>query len=245
MIHYIKADFYRIFKRIPRYIILVLLFAAAAAAMLSVADGSTPYQILDLLTKYAAFICAVFAIVEYIYVYNDDFKAKTLQIAIGRGITRSGVILTKWIETTILCVMDFLILMAIILICSAIRGAVFGGEAAADVIIIMLTSLMKSVTAVGFTMIFTFLSQNATLGTLVFILAITGIGEMIISALISIGVLDKLHLSTYLVNALIDTFKTRAIIGTFSIPHFIGIIAYNVAFFFITKLMFKWRELDF
>lgn len=245
MIHYLIADFYRIFKRIPRYIVLLILFAGSVAIMMATADGRTPYQIVDLLTKYAFVICAVFAIVEYIYVYNDDFKAKSMQIAIGRGISRSGVILTKWLEVTILCVIDYLILVAIIIVCSKIKGASFSGEPASDVIIVMLTALMKVITAVGFTMIFTFFSQNSTLGMLLFILSITGIGEMIISALISVGFLDSLHLSSYLPNALIDTFKTRAIIGTFSIPFFLGVIAYNVAFFFAAKLIFKKRELDF
>ena len=245
MINYIKADFNRIGKRIPRYIVLVLALAALAFIMIKLADGETVYGIVDILNKAVPFICPVFGIIEFFFVYADDLKAKTMQIAIGRGVSRDRVVMSKWIEHALLCLADLTVLLLEIMICSAIKGAVFSGEPAADVVILMVFGLVKTVGAMGMAMILVFVTENVVLGIITCILASLGIIGAIVGIIITLGPLENLHLDKYLFTNLITTAQSRMIVGTFSVGHILGIVLYLAVFYFAAVLLFKRKELEF
>lgn len=245
MINYIKADFNRIGKRIPRYITIVAALAATAFIMLKLADGETVYGIVDILNKALPYICPIFGIIEFIFVYADDLKAKTMQIAIGRGVSRNRVVMSKWIEHALLCFADLTVLLIEIVICSAVKGAIFSGEPAADVIILMVTGLVKSIGAMGMTMILVFLTENVVLSVITYILASVGILGAIFGLILTLGPLENLHLDNYLFSNLIMTAQSRMIVGTFSVGHILGILVYLAAFYFATVLLFKRKELEF
>lgn len=245
MIRYLKADLHRISRRIPRYIALVLLYAVCIIAALFFAEGRTIYEIINVMTKIIPYVCCIFGLIEYIYVYSDDVKAKTMQIAIGTGIHRGKVILTKWLELLILCVLDFIVLFVVFCVCCTVRGASLSGEPAADIIILILFGLIKIMGCVGFTMIFHFRTQNASTGMLVYLASAFGIVNMFFSTLVTIGFLKNLPLSSMLFDSLLDVARARAIIGSFSFPHILGIVIYLVAAYFITLKLFEKRELEF
>ena len=77
MRYYIKADLLRIAKRIPRYIVLVLGLAAFAAIMLTAAEGKSVYEIVDTVTDVMPYICAIFGIIEFAFVYTDEVYCAT------------------------------------------------------------------------------------------------------------------------------------------------------------------------
>lgn len=245
MIHYIKADLLRLFKRIPRYIVLALGLGAMAAIMLSLAKGKSVYEIVDIVTDAMPYVCAIFGIVEFVFVYTDDIKAKTMQIAIGRGIGRNKVVLAKWIEHTLVCLLDCILVVIEILICSAIRGAMFSGEPAADILVLMLFGMIKVIGAAAITMIVVFATTNSVLSIIVFICSVLGVVNLIFSLIVTIGPLENAGLEKFLFTSLIETAKTRMIVGTVSVGHLLGIAIYLAVFYFIAVLVFKKRELDF
>lgn len=245
MIRYMKADLHRISRRIPRYISLLCVFAVLVILMLVILKGKTPFEIVDLMTKIVPYLCGIFGLLEYIFVYSDDLKAKTMQIAIGTGISRRRVVLAKWIETAVLCILDILMLIILILVCSALKGAVFSGEPVRDLCILFFFGLIKVLGAVGFTMIFVFWTQNASAGMLLFLAFMLGIVNLLFDSIASIGPLEGLHLSSFLFSNLLDAAKSRLIIGTFSPAYFLGLIIYLAAFYFITVKLFERCELEF
>ena len=246
MNRYMKADFYRIFGRVSRYITLAVLFVAFGAFLYVVSDGSTPYELVETLTKAMNIaICPVFALVEYGVVYSDDMKAKTMQIAIGTGISRKKVIFTKWLEIVILTALDVIVVLGIAFVISILRGSVFSGEPLRDVFVLTGFSLLKVAGAAAITSILLFRTMNATLGLVLFILSAFDILYFLASALVTIGPLEALHLDQYLFTSFLEAAKSRAVIGTFSIPHFAGIAAYLAAFYLLACLAFKKVELDF
>ena len=245
MRYYIKADLLRIAKRIPRYIILVLGLAAFAAIMLTAADGKSVYEIVDTVTDAMPYVCVLFGIIEFAFVYTDDLKAKTMQIAIGHGISRSQVVMAKWIEHTLMCLLDCVLIVIEILICSAIRGAMFSGEPAADVFLLMLFGVIKVIGATGITMIVVFATMNPVLSIITYICASIGIVNMIFSIILTIGPLENLNLDRFLFSTLLETARSRALVGTVSIGHLIGVVIYLAAFYFITVKIFEKRELEF
>ena len=245
MINYIKADLLRIAKRIPRYIVLVIGLGVFAAVMLSMSEGKSVYEIVDIVTKAMPYICALFGIIEFVFAYTDDIKAKTMQIAIGRGVGRHQVILAKWIEHTLLSLLDCVLVVIEIIICAAIRGAMFSGEPAADIFILMIFGIIKVIGAAGITMIVVFASLNSVLSIIVYICSAVGIVGLIFSLIVTIGPLENLGIEKYLFSNLIETAKTRMIVGTVSVGHLLGIIVYLILFYFIAVKVFEKHELEF
>ena len=246
MNRYMKADFYRIFGRVSRYITLLILFIAFGAFLYIVADGSTPYELVETVTKVVNLaICPVFGLVEYGVVYSDDIKAKTMQIAIGTGISRKKVIFTKWVEIVILTTLDVIIFLGIAYVISILRNAVFSGEPLRDVLVLSGFSLIKLAGSAAITSILLFGTMNATLGMILFITSAFGILYFIVSAIVTIGPLEALHLDKYLFTSLLEAAKSRAVIGTLSVTHIAGIILYLLVFYFLACKVFKKVELEF
>lgn len=246
MNRYMKADFYRIFGRLSRYITLFVLFAAFGGIFYAVSEGSTPYELVEAVTQIVnTAVCPVFGLVEYGVVYGDDLKAKTMQIAIGTGISRKKVILTKWVEIVLLTVLDTAVFLGIAFGVSILRNAVFSGEPLRDVLILSAFSIIKLAGAAAVTGILLFCTMNPALGTVLFITSAFGILYFIVNALVTIGPLEALHLDQYLFTSLLEAAKSRAVIGTFSLPHMAGLAVWLLAFYVLTYRVFKKVELEF
>lgn len=245
MIRYLKADLHRISRRIPRYIALAILYLLSIALFLIISDGRTIYQVVEFMTTIIPYICVLFGLFEYMFVYSDDLRAKTMQIAIGTGIHRGKVVLTKWLEALILCIFDLIVLLAIICICCAIMGVTLTAEPARDVVIILLFGLIKIMGCMAFTMIFHFRTQNTNTGMLVYIASALGIVNFAFDTILSIGFLNSLHLTRILFDNLVSVARARALIGSVSILPLLGIVLYFIAAYFITLKLFEKRELEF
>ena len=93
MNRYMKADFYRIFGRVSRYVTLVILFLAFGGFLYAVSDGATPYGMVETVTQLMnVAIAPIFGIVEYGVVYSaalivgkpqDDLEDSGLAGAVG------------------------------------------------------------------------------------------------------------------------------------------------------------------
>ena len=246
MIRYIKADFYRVFTKISRYIVLGLLFILLGVILYAVAkNNATVYQLVDLLVKAIPYVAVAFGLVEYIYVYVEDFKAKTMQIAIGTGIPRRKVVLTKWVEFGLLCLLDYIVMIALIFIICAFNGLRFEGDSAKDVYILFLFGWLKAFVCVGFTMIVVFRTQATTGGLLLYLALSAGVVKVLLSTIFDLNFLAPLHLSTILFSNLLETARSRAVLGTFSTLHIIGILIYIGVCYLATTLLFRKKELEF
>ena len=246
MKRYMKADFYRIFGRASRYITLIILFVAFGAFLYAVSDGSTPYEIVETVTKVINLaVCPIFGLVEFGVVYSDDLKAKTMQIAIGTGVSRRKVIFTKWLEIVLLTALDLVIFLGVAFLVSLLRGAVFSGEPLRDVLILSGFSLIKLAGTAAITSILLFATMNAALGLVLFIASAFGILYFLVSAIVTIGPLETLHLDQFLFTSILEAAKSRAVIGTLSLPHIIGIVIYLILFYLLACRAFKKVELEF
>ena len=243
---YFRADMHRIFRRIPRYIVLALLLGLLGYIMYSATkEDITIYQLVDVLVKAVPYVSAAFGLIEYIYVFAEDFKAKTMQIAIGTGISRRKVVMTKWFECGFLCVVDYAVLIALIFAAGGINGISFAGDPAIDVYLLFLFGWIKTFVCIGFTMILVFRVQATTGGMLLYLALCAGVVKLLLETVLDINALKPLGLSSLLFSNLIDTARSRAILGTFSAPHIAGIVIYAVACSIAAWLLFKKRELEF
>lgn len=242
---YMKADLYRIRTRIPRYIVLVIMMALMGLILFFVSKEQTIYQMTDMLTKAITYACPLLGLVEYLFVYGDDFKAKTMQIAIGTGVKRRHVVLAKWLEVIILCVIDYVILFAIILFVCLLRGIQLDAGPVVDILILLLFGLVKTTACIGVTMILVFATQGTALGMLLYLAEMTGIVNTIFKLVFSFKHIEKLRLDRFLLTNLENIACSRMIVGTFSVGHVLGIIIYFAAFYIIATHVFKRKELEF
>lgn len=245
MNRYYKADMYRLWTRIPRYIVLLISFAIMFLILLFMAKDQTIYQITTLLTKSITYACPSLGLIEYIFVFGDDFKAKTMQIAIGTGVKRRHVISAKWLEVIVLCIIDYVILLGLILMVCGIRGVKLDIEPVIDVVILLFWGLVKTTGCIGITMILVFAFNTTAMGMLLYLAALVGLPGIIVSLLLDSKWLVKFGLSKYLLENLEKTAASRMLVGTFSYGYYVGILIYFAIFYVVTWLLFKKKELEF
>lgn len=247
MMRYMAADFLRIIKRIPRIIALVLVFGITGYIFYFFnKDGKTSvYELVDILVKIVPYISAVFGLAELISVYSDDFKAKTMQVAIGSGIGRPQVILAKWLETGILCLCDYLFFIVLIFVLSSIQGISFSGGPAVDVILLFVFGWVKAFVCIGMTQILLFGTLSFSGGVLLYLGLCSGIAGGLVSLLLDAEIISSLRLSSYLFTNLLEVAQSRAIIGTISLPQLLGILLYAAVSFVLSCLLFRKREMEF
>lgn len=99
MLDYITADYIRIMKRVPRIIGLVLYFIAMIIFMMvrfnSTTSNWTSVSFVSATNSFIIFFSLFCGLFEFLSAISDDLKAKTMQVAIGLGISRSKLLLRR------------------------------------------------------------------------------------------------------------------------------------------------------
>ena len=84
---------------------------------------------------------------------------------------------------------------------------------------------------------------------MVYLLAIFGLPDAIIEAVLNIGaveaVVGRFHLANFLLLRMVDAASSRLMLGTVDIRAFVGIAVYTAIGFLIAVQAFKKRELEF
>lgn len=245
MKRYMNADLHRIFTRVPRYIVLAVLFAAIFFVITQTSEDKTVYEFISGFISYVNFFFGVIGLAEFIFVYADDFKAKTMQVAIGTGISRKRVILTKWAEVAVLMLIDMLVMALLIIVAAAAKGVGFTADVAGQFLILLIFGVIKVIGSVGFTMIFIFWTHNTTVGILIYLVTVSEIVAHLFESVLEAGFLSSLHISSYTFSGLMQLSRARMMAGSFNFWYNFGMILYLAAFFFLTCLVFRRRELEF
>lgn len=247
MKNYIKADLIRIATHIPR----LFLLAAMNAVFILIVQNFSKYDTfnsvtyLSMLGQYCNFLPICIGVIELVAVYSTDFKAKTMQFAIGIGVKKEQVILTKLLEMIVMVLFDLAIIIAVVFICGAIFGVSFTSWQLLEVFSRFLMIWLKVSLFMSISMIAIFFTQGTGLAMILYLIMASGFSDEIISSLVSSSFLSPLRINLILPSSLLDTLMTRMILGNFSIGRFIGILIYIVLGYIVTVLIFRKRELEF
>ncbi|MCR5202729.1 MAG: hypothetical protein K6D02_06540 [Lachnospiraceae bacterium] len=176
-------------------------------------------------------------------IFADDFNSKAMQASIGFGLSRTKLVLCRFIE---LVVLSYLVMYAYVLIITLI-GCIFGyGSAAGD----MLFDFFKNFSGyslviicyAAIAMIAVYALQNATFGLVIYILLTSKVLGGILAGLSFVPFFAKHNINP---SAIIASEIIIKILGgkvLYLIPLLIG---YVVVPLFITITVFKKKELDF
>ena len=245
MNRYLNADLHRICTRLPRYIALALVYAVIFFVITQTSDDKTVYEFIASFSSYVNFFFGAIGLLEFLFVYGDDFKAKTMQVAIGTGVSRRRVILTKWAEVAILMLVDTAVMALVIAVAAATNSVSFSADIIGQFFILLLFGVIKVIGSVGFSMIFVFWTHNTTVGMLLYLATVTEIVGHLFGALLDVNFLSGLHISGYTFSGLMQLSRARLMMGSFNFWYNLGLVLYLAAFFFLTCLVFRRRELEF
>lgn len=246
MKQYIVADLKRIVGRVPYWICMFLLIGYMMTLFLfqSLINWNAVTYLVTA-SAFAGMLPIFFGLLVFIAVFSADFKTKTMQVAIGTGLSRAEVVLSKAVEVFVITIAGIFLIGVVVLSAGVVTGVGMNATHAMEII----NSLwMKGVAIISYNyiaMILIFFTQKPGVGTMCYIALATPVVEILISVINDIKLIKELDIRRFYLASLIDTAHTRLILGTFDIASFIGIAAYIMAGVAVTILLFRKRELEF
>ncbi len=244
----IKADILRV-QRKKSYIIMtsiIMLIIVIAGIVALVKGGEKGESMFNtIITVGLGFNSLMLGIPVFNAVLGDDFKSRSMQAAIGRGLSREKLIYARLTEIIFIVVEAYLVFYLAIL--------VFGLIAGVDIKVIGSTMWDVSVgllTIIGFStvsMIFVYWTQNGTLGLVSYILLGASVFDLLISSLSLLpGIRDTdINIGDYVVSGMSSHVIHATSVGNGIIWFIAFVVCWVCLPTFIAIRAFKHKELDF
>ena len=250
MLNYIRADLYRIFHQVFRYIWLVLCIALMAGLVLysAVKKDLNAIGFAGSIHNYLFFATLIMGIGELSAVFTDDFRAKTMQIAIGSGVSRRHVVLAKLLEVTFLFLLDLLVLTLVMMVGGMVlAGITFTAHPIQQMLVEVLSFTLTASLCADVTMILLFYTQKTGFAPLLYLVLFIDPIDQILRMFASTNeFVQRLHLPDYTMTALTGTINTQLGLGaSFPLKQLILMVVYLIAVYVITCAVFNKQELDF
>ncbi len=149
--------------------------------MLSGEPNARGYSFLSNITLAFSLIPFLTGIPVFQTVFSDDFKSRTMQTAIGRGISRRRLILARFYEAIALIIEEMVIFTILGLIMSMIMGASIGGIG--KMIAELWFDSILVVADIAIAMLILYMSQNTTGGLVMYILLAANVFRAVLALL--------------------------------------------------------------
>ena len=246
MLWYMRADLKRISRRIPRWIVLTLLYIALTAALVSISRADVQIAPLMILCEHyvVGFLPLVIGTVELAVILGDDFRAKTMQQAIGMGLSRTKIVLTKLFDLAALMLVDIVVFGALIFAANGVFHLGMGVDTTRELLLWLAGAWVKSVAYGSLSLILGFYAQNALFAMLAYIALASGVVNKMLGMALSMKALSALHLGRFLLTTEINTFFTHALLGHFDALALLAVLVYVVGGAAAAAYLFKNTELE-
>lgn len=235
----IRADIRRTLLKISFYILpviyAVLIFWGEKG---KTKNFETVFMVMT--TSYKMVILYFAGIPVFLSVYADELKAGAMQTAIGRGMSRSKIVIAKFLDVVILTAFNYLLyficdyihLRYLMIVPTELQMTRF--------VLVVVGSFLKSVSYAGIGSIFVYLTWNASIGLVAEILA-TSFSGMILD-----WIQNHLRIPAMDVSVIgqIDQATAGYAAGGIWIVHILAVIAYFAAFVLISIAIFNRKELE-
>ena len=243
MLNYIKADILRVLTRVRRWIILgIILLLIGALSIQSPDSHATGVSNLENLETTLQAMPLIIGYIEILYVFGDDFKGKTAQIAIGMGVKRREVVLSKWIEVVILAFLDTFAAALVAIVVTAFSPAPIPLELYGELIIQCLICVLSVAGYMALVLPILFAAQGTTVAMLIYMLLSSKLMHKLFELLGKIKELSPLHLSNYTLTNCLNVLRSRLLLGSMHFESLAGIVIYLSVF--VTMAVFIYRKLE-
>lgn len=246
MLGYMRADIKRVGRRIPRLIVLALLYILTVVALAEISAEDVSISALMILFEHyvVGYFPLVIGTVEIAVILGDDFRARTMQQAIGMGVSRTRIVLCKLLDIAILILVDIVVFGAVILVANSVFHLGMNVDTVRELLLALIGAWVKSAACGSLSLILAFSAQNALFGILTYIALSSGIVKALLDMVLGMKALATLHLERFLLTAELNTFFTHALLGYFDIGALIAVLLYVAAGAAAAACLFKDVELE-
>lgn len=246
MLGYMRADLRRIGRRIPRLIVLALLYIALAAALVSISKSDVQIFPLMILCEHyvIGFLPLVIGTLEMAVILGDDFRARTMQQAIGMGVGRMQIVLTKLLDLAVLMLVDIAVFGAVLFATNGVFQLGMSVDTGRELLLWLVGAWVKSVAYGSLSLILGFYAQNALFAILLYVALASGVANKMLGMALSMKALSALHLGRFLLTTEINAFFTHALLGYFDPVSLIVVLIYVAGGAVAASYLFKSIELE-
>jgi len=248
MVKYMTADVRRITRKKTRAIYFAVVLALTFASGFIFKHFNVESDLVrGLLPSLLASITATIIGLPLLNaLFADDFKYKTFQQVVGRGVSRSHIVIAKFIEAIFLILLYNVLMFVAGYFSLKLNG--YGLNASETEMFIQSTikSAILTLGYVSLTMMVVYFCSNITFGIVVYMMLSLGVGETLISTL---GLIDSVHQlvgdpGMYTFTRLLEDSFSSVVSGQFTFK-IIPVVAYIIVPIIISTFVFKSKELDF
>ena len=252
MLNYILADYKRIVSRIPRLVVLVLFelgFVGYVLFKWSKALGA--YNSVSLMGHSNTFFGTVFLLllttVAFVQSFSYDFRYKTIQVAIGIGISRMRVVICKLIQFTLVVITDLLITYVVFAVLCIVTGTPLTAHQVAQMLVKGLYSVLIASCSAALAMPLVFRTQNMIMSMIAYLLLQLGIFTNILHWISRAApeFIVRLQLERFTHDSFIGLLQTNLLMGRFQLLPLLGTAFYFALGIYLTWFAFRKLELDF
>ncbi len=249
MIGYLSCDMHRLLRRFPRW--LMLLLSLGGLALTAAVFGQTGLYGAWSSFAYMAAIKAmikplslIIGVVELFFIFGDDLKAKAMQAAIGAGLSRTELVMGKFVEVVLLSLLDVILYALFILAFGALFQAGLLPMQLRELSVYFFIEWLKVVGYMSLTMTLLFYKRSLGLALVLYLALYAKVLHTLARLPLSAKAIDGLHLSRYTLTATIDTLQTYMIGGLSGVGPLLIVLAYCGLGCLIALLLFRKRELE-
>ena len=235
MISLMKADLRRVLRRPTLYIFAALMLLFSILGGLS-EDAMEQLSVEKNVTAY--FIAIMSSVPILITLYGDDFRSGSIITVIGRGVSRTKLLISKLITSSVLLLgfyllaaVEFFVFHTFLLKCD------YSPKQTGLFLLIMFLGWVRNVALFAFASILMYALWNVAAG----IITILGLVAFLRIGLMALDKAGTLYSLT--TDGMIDKGYTAVMSGGFPYQ-FIFVAVYLVVFIVVGSLFFKRKELD-
>lgn len=199
-------------------------------------------------TTFLSFFPLFVGLIVFLSVYFDDFKSKSMQIAIGYGMPRYKVVLSKVVESFILLLAIIFVIGIAMLIIPAILGMTLSGAQVAELIASVVVEVLRTIGYICISAIPVFYTQNAVNGTILFVLLSSKTVMILLTMILGQDILVNLvgDLTQCLYTSMLYSTRNMFVqTGTVNVLLFVALALYIVLPVIFSVLSFRKKELEF
>lgn len=199
-------------------------------------------------TSYLSYFPLIVGLFVFMSVYADDFKCKSMQVAIGYGFSRKKIIASKLLESLIIIFGVSVIAGVVITIVPSVLGLSLTSQLRLSLVLTMLSEMLRAFGYIAISAIAVFLTQNAVNGIIVYVLLATKSVYIILSMILGQDIIVRTlgDLSRYLYTNQLYMAKAALLQnGRLEIGTVIATILYVFVPTVISVIIFNKKELEF
>ena len=249
MINYIGADLRRIFRKQSfRWAFGAFVGCFAILVFIYWSPSFTAEMYVSKMTSFMSFFSLVVGLLTFLSVYADDFKCRSMQIAIGYGMPRGRIVFAKLLESATLLLATVACMVVLLIAAPLLLGLAPTSQQMASLVLTAAAEFLRALGYVAISAVVVFLTQNATGGTILYVLLSSKSVYIILTMLLGQDFLLSTvgDLTEYLYTAMLYTCKADLVQG--GQPYIclsFALLIYVVLPMVISVVGFRKKELEF